>query len=124
MLTQPLQAKTGHFDVNGRVYQLPARPLAVICIDGCADDYLSASIALGRMPNLERMVRDGFRGLARAALPTFTNVNNAAIVTGAPPAVTGISGNFFRDPDTGQDVMMNDGSYLRCGTILAAAANA
>ena len=76
------------------------------------------------MPNLLRMSARGYRGLARAALPTFTNVNNAAIVTGAPPAVTGISGNFFRDPASGKDVMMNDGSYLRCGTILAAAATA
>jgi phosphonoacetate hydrolase len=52
---------------------------------------------------------------------SFTNINNAAIVTGAPPAVTGISGNYFLDPETGGEVMMNSSSFLRCETILAAA---
>ncbi len=66
----------------------------------------------------------GYRGLARAALPSFTNVNNAAIVTGTPPSVTGISGNFFLDPATGEEVMMNSSRYLRCETILARAAAA
>jgi phosphonoacetate hydrolase len=49
----------------------------------------------------------GWRGFARAAMPTFTNVNNSSIVTGAPPAVHGIGGNFFYDTTTGQEVMMN-----------------
>ncbi|MCK5551608.1 MAG: phosphonoacetate hydrolase, partial [Deltaproteobacteria bacterium] len=59
---------------------------------------------------------------ACACLPSFTNINNAAIVTGAPPAVTGISGNYFLDPETGREVMMNSASFLRCETILTAAA--
>ena len=62
--------------------------------------------------------------MARGALPSFTNVNNAAIVTGQPPVVTGLSGNFFLDPDTGEEVMMNSADFLRCDTILAAAARA
>ena len=41
-----------------------------------------------------------------------------------PPAVTGLSGNFFLDPVTGEEVMMNSASFLRCDTILAAAAQA
>jgi phosphonoacetate hydrolase len=57
-------------------------------------------------------------------MPSFTNVNNAAITTGMPPEVTGISGNYFLDPDTGEEVMMNSAKYLRCETILAAAARA
>lgn len=62
--------------------------------------------------------------MARGALPSFTNVNNAAIVTGVPPAVTGICGNFFLNPDTGEEVMMNSPEYLRCPTILTTAAEA
>lgn len=112
------------FEVNGRRYHPPARPIAVICIDGCADEYLDAAMARGLMPHLTAMARVGYRGLARAALPSFTNVNNAAIVAGAPPAVTGISGNFFLDPQTGERVMMNDAAYLRCPTIPASAAAA
>jgi phosphonoacetate hydrolase len=38
--------------------------------------------------------------------------------------VHGICGNYFYDPDTGQEVMMNDPKYLRTGTILAAFADA
>lgn len=74
------------------------------------------------MPNLATMIGSGYRGLVRGALPSFTNVNNSAIVTGMPPSVTGICGNFFLNPDTGEEVMMNSPEYLRCGTLLHAAA--
>ncbi|MPY91316.1 MAG: phosphonoacetate hydrolase [Luteitalea sp.] len=112
------------FTANGRTYRPPAQPVVVVCVDGCANEYLEASLAHERMPNVARMARCGYRGLARAALPTFTNVNNAAIATGRPPDVTGISGNFFLDPETGEEVMMNASRFLRCETILAAAARA
>jgi len=112
------------FSVNDRSYAPPPRPLAVICIDGCADEYLSVSIAQGRMPRVAALSATGYRGFVRGALPSFTNVNNTSICTGAPPAVHGICGNFFLDLDTGEEVMMNSSKYLRCETILAAAANA
>ena len=60
--------------------------------------------------------------MVRGALPSFTNVNNSAIVTGMPPSVTGICGNFFLNPETGEEVMMNSPEFLRCPTILTAAA--
>ena len=112
---------TATFSANDRQYQPPARPIAVLCLDGCSDDYIDTAIECGRMPILEQMIEDGFRAVARGALPSFTNVNNSAIVTGVPPLKTGISGNFFLDPETGEEVMMNSAKYLRCGTILAAA---
>ncbi len=115
---------TTAFQANGRHYSPPDRPLVVICIDGCGDEYLSTSIAHGCMPNLARMSSVGYRGLVRGALPSFTNVNNAAIVTGCPPSVTGICGNFFLNPATGEEVMMNSPEFLRCETILTAAARA
>lgn len=110
--------------VNDRSYPLPEHPIAVICLDGCADEYLSAAIARGRMPRLAGMARDGYRGLVRGALPSFTNVNNTSIVTGVPPRVHGICGNFFLNPETGEEVMMNSPEFRRCGTILTAAAGA
>ena len=113
---------TSEFSVNGRTYRPPARPIVGICIDGCADEYLSASMVRGRMPHVSRIAREGYRGFVRGALPSFTNVNNAAIATGAVPSTTGISGNFFLDPDTGEEVMMNAASYLRCETIFSVAA--
>jgi phosphonoacetate hydrolase len=111
------------FEINGRHYSPPQRPIAVICIDGCGDEYLSVSLAAGRMPHLAKIEKQGYRGLVRGALPSFTNVNNSAIVTGMPPSVTGICGNFFLNPDTGEEVMMNSPEFLRCGTILNAAAS-
>jgi phosphonoacetate hydrolase len=57
-------------------------------------------------------------------VPSFTNPNNLSIVTGVPPSVHGICGNYFFDRDAGAEVMMNDPKYLRCGTILAAFADA
>jgi phosphonoacetate hydrolase len=41
-------------------------------------------------------------------------------VTGVPPSQHGISGNFFLERETSQAVMMNDPSFLRTPTILAA----
>ena len=112
------------FQANNRTYNPPSQPIAVICIDGCADEYITESIAQGYMPRLEAMVKAGYRGMVRGALPSFTNVNNSAIVTGAPPSVTGICGNFFLNPETGEEVMMNSPEFRRCETLLTAAADA
>jgi phosphonoacetate hydrolase len=119
-----MHCSTTPFVANGRPYHPPARPVAVLCIDGCADEYLSVSISAGMMPNTLAMVQRGYRGMVRGALPSFTNVNNLAIVSGMPPSVTGICGNFFLDPETGLEVMMNGPEFLRCGTLLTAAADA
>jgi phosphonoacetate hydrolase len=116
--------ETRPFTVNGITYHPPARPIVVICLDGSADDYLDAALVRERMPNLLRIARVGYRGLARGAMPSFTNVNNSAIVTGAPPSVTGIGGNFFYDTSIGQEVMMNSARFLRCPTLFPAAAQA
>jgi phosphonoacetate hydrolase len=113
---------TASFAVNARTYRPPDCPVVVVCLDGSADEYLDAALARGTMPNLQRLSVAGYRGLARAAMPTFTNVNNTSIVTGVPPSVHGIGGNFFFDPETQQEVMMNDARYVRAETILAAAA--
>ena len=115
---------TQSFNVNGRAYHPPTRPVIVICLDGSADDYLDAAIIRGRMPNLQRISVSGFRGLARGAMPTFTNVNNVCIVTGVPPSVHGIGGNFFYDSATGEEVMMNSAKFLRCETIFPEAVRA
>ncbi len=112
------------FTVNGRTYHPPPRPVVVLCIAGCADEDLSVSLDRGRVPYVAQMIVRGHRGLCRGAMPSFTNVSNACIVTGVPPSITGISGNFFLDPQTGEEVMMSSAGYLRCETILAAAAGA
>jgi phosphonoacetate hydrolase len=112
------------FTINQRTYQLPSRPVVVICLDGSADDYLDAALARGRMPNLHRMSLSGFRGFARGAMPSFTNVNNTSIVTGVPPSIHGVGGNFFFDTTTGEEVMMNHSRFVRCPTLFPAAQRA
>src|SRR5438876_1742329 len=116
--------RTKRFSVNGRSYRPPARPVVVICLDGSADEYLDAALACGQMPNLQRITVSGYRGLARGAMPSFTNVNNASIVTGVPPSIHGIAGNFFYDSTIGEEVMMNSAKFLRAETIFPAAARA
>jgi phosphonoacetate hydrolase len=112
------------FTVNQRTYRPPAKPVVVICLDGSADEYLDCALARGRMPHLARLSAAGWRGFARAAMPTFTNVNNSSIVTGVPPAVHGIGGNFFFDTTSGEEVMMNSAKFLRAETIFPHAQSA
>ena len=112
------------FTVNGRAYRPSPAPVVVICLDGSADEYLDTAMALGRMPNLQRLGVKGYRGLARAAMPSLTNVNNSSIVTGAPPRVHGIVGNYFFDTASGKEVMMNSSVFLRAETIFPAAQKA
>jgi len=124
MNVSSLELTSCNFSVNGREYSPPAFPIAVICIDGCGDEYLSVSLAQGVMPNLAGMLKNGHRSMVRGALPSFTNVNNSAMVTGCPPRETGIGGNYIIDPQTGEEVMTNSPSFLRLETILASAASA
>ena len=106
-------------EVNGRAYAKPERPTVVVCLDGCDPRYLNFENAAKVFPNISRMMRDGFSALADAAMPTFTNPNNVSIVTGAPPEVHGISGNYYLDRATGEEIMIVDASPMRATTILA-----
>ena len=106
--------------VNGRTYAWPRRPLVVVCVDGCEPDYLTRAVAAGVMPWLGPARARGTDRIADCVIPSFTNPNNLSIVTGAPPSVHGICGNYFWDADAGVEVMMNDPKYLRAESILAA----
>ena len=90
----------------------------VICADGCDPAYIEAGLKAGVLPTIARWREAGFYAIADAAMPTFTNPNNLSIVTGAPPAVHGISGNFALDRDSGAEVMMTDPEMVRGETIL------
>ena len=96
----------------------------VVCVDGCEPDYINQAIASGRAPFIAGLRETGTCLTADCVVPSFTNPNNLSIVTGAPPSVHGICGNYFWDRDRGAEVMMNDPKYLRAGTILAAFADA
>ena len=104
-------------EANGRNYKWPRAPLVVICCDGSEPDYMEIAMAEGLMPNLKKIIAKGenLRGLS--VIPSFTNPNNLSIVTGTPPAVHGICGNYLIDPATGKETMMNDPAWLRAPTI-------
>jgi phosphonoacetate hydrolase len=106
--------------VNGRTYRFPKVPTVVVCIDGSEPGYIERAIEGGLAPNFARLMREGTALFAQAVIPSFTNPNNISIITGRPPAVHGIAGNYFYDPQTRQEVMMNDARFLRAPTIMRA----
>jgi phosphonoacetate hydrolase len=111
-------------EVNKRTYRLPERPAVVVCVDGWDPEYVAQAVAQGHMPWMKRTLVHGASVIADCVIPSFTNPNNLSIVTGAPPAVHGICGNFLFDPESGTELMMNDPKWLRAPTILAALADA
>ena len=110
--------------VNRRSYRWMDRPVVVVCVDGCEYDYVSRAVADGVAPFFARMIDEGTALVGDCVIPSFTNPNNMSIVTGVPPSVHGICGNYFYDREAGAETMMNDPKYLRVGTILAAFADA
>jgi phosphonoacetate hydrolase len=120
----PTELASRAFNANGREYRCGPGCFVAVCLDGSADEYIEAAIARGLAPNLARMSVSGGRYRARSAMPSFTNPNNSSIITGVPPSVHGIGGNYFLDGATGRETMMNSGEYLRVPTILSAARGA
>jgi len=106
--------------INGRSYRWPLAPVVVACVDGCEPAYVERAVAAGAMPFMAHMLARGADLRARCVVPSFTNPNNLSIVTGRPPAVHGIAGNFFLDPESGEEVMMNDPKFLRAPTLFPA----
>ena len=111
-------------ELNGRCYRKPLRPTVVVCADGCDPEYIERGIADGVFPTIASFARRGYLGTADAVLPTFTNPNNVSIVTGAPPSVHGIAGNYYLERESGREIMMTDERLMRSETILALMARA
>jgi phosphonoacetate hydrolase len=113
-----------NIEVNQRQYPVPRQPVVVVCVDGCEPDYLGQAVATGYMPWMKQVLAQGTGIVADCVVPTFTNPNNLSIVTGVPPSVHGICGNYLYDSANDVEVMMNDPKWLRAPSILAALANA
>ena len=111
-------------EVNGRAYAPAHQPTVVVCVDGCEPDYIAQAVAHDHVPWLKEVLTTGTMLTADCVIPSFTNPNNLSIVTGVPPSVHGICGNYLFDVASGQEVMMNDPKWLRAPTILAALSNA
>lgn len=111
-------------EVNNRRYSKPRQATVVVCIDGCEPDYVAQAVAAGYTPWLKATLDAGTSLVADGVVPSFTNPNNLSIVTGVPPRVHGICGNYLYDPDSQREVMMNDPKWLRAPTLFAAMSEA
>ncbi|MEE9589967.1 MAG: phosphonoacetate hydrolase [Hyphomicrobiaceae bacterium] len=107
-------------ELNGRSYSWPKDPVVGVCIDGSEPGYIEEAVKAGVAPFFERVINGGTNRIARCVIPSFTNPNNISIVTGRPPAVHGICGNFFYDRINDSEVMMNDPKFMRVETIFKA----
>lgn len=115
---------TATLTVNKRTYNTPGIPTVIVCIDGCEQEYINQAVQAGHAPFFARLSQGGTVLSGDCVMPSFTNPNNLSIVTGAPPSVHGICGNYFFDPEQNAEVLMNDARYLRAPTILAQLAQA
>jgi phosphonoacetate hydrolase len=110
--------------LNNVVYAWPSRPVVVVCIDGGDPAYIEQGLRDGIIPNIAEFMRNGFHAVAEGTVPSFTCPNNMSLITGAPPSVHGISGNYYLDVATGEAVVMTGPKLLRSRTILAEFADA
>jgi len=105
--------------LNGVRYRWPDRPVVVVCNDGGDPAYFDQAVKDGIVPNVARFMETGFSAIAQCVIPSFTCPNNVSIVTGSPPSIHGISGNFYLEPGTGNAVVMTGPELMRSTTILA-----
>jgi len=105
--------------LNGVEYRWPDRPVVVVCNDGGDPAYFDQALKAGIVPNVARFMETGFSAIAQCVIPSFTCPNNVSIVTGSPPSIHGISGNFYLEPETGKAVVMTGPELMRSTTILA-----
>lgn len=110
--------------LNEVSYRWPERPVVVVCIDGGDPAYIERGLCDGILPNVARFMREGFFATADGTVPSFTCPNNISLITGAPPSVHGISGNYYLDVASGEAVVMTDPQLLRSRTLLAEFADA
>lgn len=110
-------------ELNGIRYRWPSRPTVVVCIDGGDPAYIDQACRDGIVPNIRRFIDEGFYAVADGTVPSFTCPNNMSLITGAPPSVHGISGNFYLN-EFDEAVVMTGPELLRSRTILASFADA
>jgi len=120
MAPDSMNVSGGEISVNDRTYRLPRQPVVVVCVDGSEPGYIERAVEAGRAPCFAKVLKEGTNLVGDCVVPSLTNPNNLSIVTGRPPSVHGICGNYFLDPETGKEVMMNDPKFLRVETLFPA----
>jgi phosphonoacetate hydrolase len=111
---------TKNLTVNGTDYRWPDHPVVVVCIDGGDPAYIKHGLSAGIIPNIARYMKEGFHTIAHGTMPSFTCPNNMSIVTGCPPSVHGISGNYYLDRETNEPVVMTGPELLKVPSVMSA----
>ena len=106
-------------NVNGTSYRWPCGLSSSCASTGRSRATSSRACATAASRTSRGFVTQGFSAVANGDVPSFTCPNNMSITTGSPPAVHGISGNFYLDPATGEPVVMTGPELLRSRTIMA-----
>ena len=89
----------------------------ILVIDGCAPEYIVPEFA----PDIHRLAgQSGFVKTVRAVVPTVTNVNHASILSGKFPSETGMAGNYFYNPVTGEEGFIEEKGFMKAETLLQA----
>ena len=109
------------FKVNGTLYQEINQPIVGICLDGTSPEYLHEAIDMGYMPVMKKLKEEKYFKTANSVMPSYTNPNNIAIITGTEPEKNGICGNYFYDVNQDCEVMMDKPEFLLVPTILEVA---
>ena len=87
----------------------------ILVIDGCAPEYISPE----RAPELHKLAQEtGFAKRVQCAMPSVTNVNHACILSGKWPMDTGVIGNYYYDPETGEEGFIEERGYMKAETLL------
>ncbi|MBQ1781330.1 MAG: alkaline phosphatase family protein [Methanobrevibacter sp.] len=89
----------------------------ILVIDGCAPEYITPEFA----PNIHRLAKQyGFVKTVKAVVPTVTNVNHASILSGKFPSETGMVGNYYYNPVTGEEGYIEEKGFMKAETLLQA----
>jgi len=91
----------------------PQQKIIILMVDGFGDEYYRNS----EMPTLNKMEKKGLYKVVPSLMPSVTNVNNAAIITGETGGKNGITGNVFLDPATGKEEYTEDPQQLLSPTV-------
>lgn len=85
---------------NSIDYRVLTSPTVIVCIDGGSPEYIEKAVEVGKAPTFKKFMENGFYAIASSVIPSYTNPNNIAIVTGTFPVKNGIVGNWFYNRKT------------------------
>lgn len=103
-------------DASGRSSDRPVQRWLILGLDGATFDVFNPLMDAGRMPNLQRLVREGVAGTLLSTKPPMTPAAWTTFMTGKGPGKHGIIDFERYEPQTGQ-LSFNSTFQIREKTI-------